>query len=242
MAVDELLGPIESAPPEPPRRAPGAGRVFRQFLLVVRGDPRALPGLVHDLDGVQVERPVPREHVRVPVAARRGELRRRAAGRRVLPLAREQRDPQLRVGDHRHRVRGAGRVRDRPHALSRPRCVPVDQRGAPDRAAGRHADPALHAVHAVLDGLDLLGRDHPLRRSYAPVLRLPPVELLPGDPPRAVRVGGDGRRLPLHDPAADPAAALGSRARHARRRQRALGLERAADRTRLPARRGASGR
>ncbi len=35
MAVDELLGPIESAPPEPQRRAPAAGRrVFRQFLLV----------------------------------------------------------------------------------------------------------------------------------------------------------------------------------------------------------------
>ena len=35
MAVDELLGPIESAPAQPPRRrTPGPGRVFRQFLLV----------------------------------------------------------------------------------------------------------------------------------------------------------------------------------------------------------------
>ena len=35
MAVDELLGPIEATPAEPPRRrAPGVGRVFRQFLLV----------------------------------------------------------------------------------------------------------------------------------------------------------------------------------------------------------------
>ena len=120
--------------------------------------------------------------VRVPLAARRGELRRRAAGRRVLPLAREQRDPRLRLGRSRDDLRGPGRVRGRPHALSRPGRVPVDQRRAPDRPAGRHADPALHAVHAVLDGLDLLGRDHPLRGSDPPVLRLSPVELLPGDP------------------------------------------------------------
>lgn len=35
MAVDELLGPVDSAPPTRPRRVrPSAGRVFRQFVLV----------------------------------------------------------------------------------------------------------------------------------------------------------------------------------------------------------------
>ena len=75
-------------------------------------------------------------------------------------------------------VRRPGRVRGGADALARAGRVPVDQRRAPDRPAGRDADPALHAVHPVLARLDVLGRGHPLRGPDPSVLRLPALELL----------------------------------------------------------------
>src|SRR4029453_1891942 len=110
------------------------------------------------------------------------------------------------------------------------------ERCAHGRATGRDADPALHLLHRPAPREHLPGRDPHLRRAHPPLLRLPADELLPLDPARAHRVGA-GRRL--REPGDTPphrATTLRAGPPHTSRRERALGLERAPDRPRLPPR------
>ena len=136
------------------------------------------------------------------------------------------------------RLRRARRLRDRADALPRPR-RPAPQHRAHDRAARGHADPALRGVH----DLQLVSTYRGVILIYAGLTVPFSIYLLTTffrtDPGRAHRGRAGRRRVAPAHPLPDRAAALGPGARHARGRQRALGLERAADRARVPARRRA---
>ena len=106
--------------------------------------------------------------------------------------------------------------------------------------ADRPGHPALQDDGRPRAAEQLPQRDHRLHGHPAAVLDLPARQLLPHDASRPAGGRAARRRRPPAHLVVGRLAARRSRARHRRDRAGALGLERGADRRRLPAERGAA--
>ncbi len=142
-----------------------------------------------------------------------------------------------RIGRDLHAVREHGRVRARALRVLGPRPRARLDGGADGHYPCRTRDPAVPTRRRAEPDQHVPPRHHDLHRAHASLLDLHAVGVLPHDPWRAARGGDRGRGELGADLPARRAAAVRRTAGDARRRERAVGVERAAVRPDLPAER-----